>query len=85
MKTKRSVTVVITPGRIFTFGNLDLAHKFARRARKCPSMQGQMVEVVYTTMFAGRKRNPATIRMERQEALERALHATCESKVFCSL
>lgn len=52
---KRRVYVVLTDARVFTFGNHDMASKFMRRAKRCPSMKDQKIELVNTVMFAGRR------------------------------
>jgi hypothetical protein len=52
---KRTIYIVITPQRIFTFGSHRYAYRFYRRVQKLPSMQGQLVEFVPTALTTGRR------------------------------
>lgn len=60
-RSKRTVYVVITEGRVFTFGSWKTAQTFFRRARRLPSMQGRTLEFVSTRLVIGSRRFAAPV------------------------
>lgn len=87
MKRLRWNFVVLTEGRVFLFGNCDLAEKFARRARRLPSQQGKEVNgPIAAHIFTGRKvTNPASLRKARDDRFAAEMNAKYKNvPPFCS-
>jgi hypothetical protein len=70
----KRVYVVITEPKVIVFGNLDLAEKFVRRAKRLPSLRDTKIELINCEIFKGKRRFDLKRNKERQTELQMVLN-----------